>query len=111
MSRTTNEQQANNEPAASTSQSNELEAAFKSLTIDQLLGKLHQLLIQCQSLGDQKVKLTGQIMETLGNKTRQIGLDAKLNGMRIFDFCAVDRLLVLVIYQPSRLGDNIDHLD
>ena len=91
VSRTTSEQQsehekASNEPTASSSvQSNELDVSiqsmFKALSLDQLLNKLHQLLIQCQSLGDQKVKLTGQIMETLGSKTRQLGLDAKTNGL------------------------------
>ena len=94
VSRTTSEQQSehektSNEPSASSSvQSNELDvniqSMFKALSLDQLLNKLHQLLIQCQSLGDQKVKLTGQIMETLGSKTRQLGLDAKTNGMKIF---------------------------
>lgn len=53
-------------------------------TIEQLLNKLHQMLLQCQSLGDQKVKLSEQIMEILSNKTRKLGLDAKSNEERNF---------------------------
>ena len=45
---------------------------LNALPIDQLLHRLHQLLLQCQCLGDQKMKLTAQIMETLGAKTRQL---------------------------------------
>ena len=48
--------------------------------MDQLLLKLHQVLVQCQILGDQKVKLTGQVVEILSNKTRQLGLDPRNNG-------------------------------
>lgn len=47
--------------------------------LDQLLHKLHQLLVQCQTLGDQKVRLTGQIIEAIGAKTRQLGFDARSN--------------------------------
>ena len=56
---------------------------FLSLPIDQLLDKLHQVLLQCQCFGDQKMKLTSQIMETLGSKTRQLinwGVDTKAQG-------------------------------
>lgn len=49
-------------------------------TIEQLLNTLHQILLQCQLLGDQKVKVTGQIMDILSTKTRKLGLDAKSNG-------------------------------
>jgi hypothetical protein len=47
----------------------------------QLLSKLYQLLIECQNLGDQKVKITNQIIECISKKTRQLGLDSKLNGL------------------------------
>lgn len=50
------------------------------ITIKQLLNSLHQILLQCQLLGDQKVKITGQIMEILSNKTRRLGLDTKSHG-------------------------------
>lgn len=56
---------------------------FLILPIDQLLDKLHQVLLQCQCFGDQKMKLTSQIMETLGSKTRQLinwGIDSKAHG-------------------------------
>ena len=45
-----------------------------------MLATLHHVLIQCQELGDQKVRLTGQIMEILSSKTRQLGLDTKSLG-------------------------------
>ena len=51
----------------------------KKEKLDQLLNKLHQLLVQCQTLGDQKVRLTGQIIEVIGAKTRQLGFDARSN--------------------------------
>lgn len=53
-------------------------------TIEQLLNALHQILLQCQLLGDQKVKVTGQIMDILSTKTRKLGLDAKSNEERNF---------------------------
>ena len=56
----------------------------QKLHIEQLLNKLHQLLLQCQLLGDDKVKLTGQIMEILSSKTRRLGLDTKSNEERNF---------------------------
>jgi len=54
------------------------------ITIKQLLNSLHQILLQCQLLGDQKVKITGQIMEILSNKTRRLGLDTKSHGKLFF---------------------------
>jgi hypothetical protein len=54
-------------------------------TIEQLLNTLHQILLQCQFLGDQKVKVTGQIMDILSTKTRKLGLDAKSNGKHCID--------------------------
>ncbi|CAF0702821.1 unnamed protein product [Brachionus calyciflorus] len=60
------------------SESNENEESKKS-ELDLLLNKLHQLLIQCQTLGDQKVRLSGQIIEAIGTKTRQLGFDARTN--------------------------------
>jgi len=56
------------------------------MTIKQLLNSLHQILLQCQLLGDQKVKITGQIMEILSNKTRRLGLDTKSHGKILFSF-------------------------
>lgn len=56
------------------------ERPFNSITINQLLLNLHQALVQCQELGDQKIKLTGQVVEMLNNKTRQLGLDPRSNG-------------------------------
>ena len=58
-------------------------AVFKALSLEQLLVKLHQLLTQCQCLGDQKMRLTAQVMETLSNKARQLvnwSGDSKANG-------------------------------
>ena len=56
------------------------DATSRDFLIEQLLTRLHQILLQCQLLGDQKVKITGQVMELLSNKTRKLGLDTKLNG-------------------------------
>lgn len=56
--------------------------SLKTLTIEQLLNKLHQTLMQCQCLGDQKMKLTSQVTETLNSKTKQLinwGCDSKTN--------------------------------
>lgn len=47
----------------------------------QLLSKLYQLLVECQNLGDHKVRITNQIIECISSKTRQLGFDSKLNGM------------------------------
>ena len=49
-------------------------------SVDHMLATLHHVLLQCQELGDQKVRLTGQIMEMLSSKTRQLGLDTKSLG-------------------------------
>lgn len=54
--------------------------ATPTASVDQMLATLHHVLLQCQELGDQKVRLTGQIMEMLSSKTRQLGLDTKSLG-------------------------------
>ena len=63
---------------------NIISKADAKITIKQLLNSLHQILLQCQLLGDQKVKITGQIMEILSNKTRRLGLDTKSHGKLAF---------------------------
>jgi hypothetical protein len=45
---------------------------------------MHQLLVQCQCLGDHKVKLSAQIIETLSTKARQLGVDSKSSEDRRF---------------------------
>jgi hypothetical protein len=57
---------------------------WSSLTIEELLNKLHQILLQCQAISDLKVRTTGQIMEILSSKTRQLGLDTKTMEERKF---------------------------
>ena len=67
------------------------ERPLHSLSMDQILVKLHQALVQCQELGDHKVKLTGQVVEMLSTKTRQLGLDPISNGIYIIrSFYCID---------------------
>ncbi|RNA40342.1 Inhibitor of growth 1 [Brachionus plicatilis] len=49
----------------------------KRMVVDNLLIRMHQLLIQCQTLGDQKIRLTSQIIDLIGSKTRQLGFDPR----------------------------------
>jgi hypothetical protein len=55
-------------------------AESRSENIDRLFQTLHLALVECQRLGDQKIRLTSQIIETITNKTRQLGFDNKNNG-------------------------------
>lgn len=57
---------------------------YESYSIGELLNLLHKILVQCQIFGDQKVKLTSQIMETLSSKTRQLGFDSETYEERNF---------------------------
>lgn len=57
---------------------------YESYSIGELLNLLHKILAQCQIFGDQKVKLTSQIMETLSIKTRQLGFDSETYEERNF---------------------------
>ena len=65
---------------SSTETQRDEKSIFANHSFDQLLSQLHTFLIKCQNLGDQKVKLSSQIIETFTNKTRQLGLDIKSNG-------------------------------
>jgi len=82
----------NNTPSSSTSTvepSGEFaieKSMYESFRLEQLLAKLHQTLIESQHLGDQKLRVTSQIIETICNRTRQIGLDCKSNDERKFNF-------------------------
>jgi hypothetical protein len=53
---------------------------LESFNLEELLHKLHHVLVQCQIFGDQKIKLTSQITETLSSRTRQLGFDSKSYG-------------------------------
>ena len=48
------------------------QSSLTNLSLEQLLVKLHEVLMQCQCLSDQKMKLTSQVMEMLSNKARQL---------------------------------------
>ncbi len=49
------------------------------ISVEQL-GIIHNTLIKCQELGDQKVELVSQIINLLDNKTKQLMLDTKTLG-------------------------------
>ena len=53
---------------------------LESFNLEELLHKLHHVLVQCQIFGDQKIKLTSQITERFSSRTRQLGFDSKSYG-------------------------------
>lgn len=53
------------------------------ISVEQL-GIIHNTLIKCQELGDQKVELVSQIINLLDNKTKQLMLDTKTLDDRAF---------------------------
>lgn len=56
------------------------EVKYRTCALEELLRVLHKTLLECQNLGDQKVRIASQIIETICAKTRQLGLDCKSNG-------------------------------
>lgn len=60
------------------------EARYRRCGLEELLRELHRTLIECQNLGDEKVRIASQIIETICAKTRQLGLDCKSNGISPF---------------------------
>lgn len=80
----------------------------KKEELDQLLNKLHQLLVQCQTLGDQTVRLTGQIIEAIGAKTRQLGFDARSNEAK-FNLDIDENKILSDFIQACRKNRPIHH--
>ena len=76
----------------SKSQENNDQETLKN-NLDSLFNKMHQLLIQCQTLGDQKIQLSSQIIEMIGSKTRQLGLDPRTNEAKFHLEIDEDKIL------------------
>ena len=55
---------------------------------------LHQALIECQRLGDEKIRLSSQVIEAITNKTRQLGFDNKNNGKLLL----TNRLVTIITF-------------
>ena len=49
------------------------------ISVEQI-GIIHNTLIKCRELGDQKVELVSQIINLLDNKTKELMLDTKTLG-------------------------------
>lgn len=76
----------------SKSQENADQETLKN-NLDSLFNKMHQLLTQCQTLGDQKIQLSSQIIEMIGSKTRQLGLDPRTNEAKFHLDIDEDKIL------------------
>jgi hypothetical protein len=58
------------------------------ISVEQL-ALIHNSLIKCQELGDQKVELVAQIIDLLDNKTKQLILDTKTLGKIFFSIFGI----------------------